>query len=105
MDSEFSTCHRGYEADLVLRFKSSGTVLCVPGGVLPDISKGYFVWIFVPRSGPLNTEDEGTVTLRNAGNYSHDVTTSYPTAVRTSNVAMFGAVSFPFFSVLILFMR
>ena len=89
MDIEFSTCHRSYDTNLVLRFKSSGTVRCVPGGVLPDISKDYFIWIFVPRSGPLDTEDEGTVNLRNAENYSPDVTTSHPTAVRTSNVVMF----------------
>ena len=90
VDSVFSTCHRGYDTNLVLRFRSSGTVRCVPGGVLPGISKDYLVWIFVPRRGPLNTEDEGTVNLRNAGNYSPDVT-SHPTAVRTSNVAVFGA--------------
>ena len=96
MDSEFSTYHRGYDTNLVLRFESSGTVRCVPGRVLADISKDYFVWIFVPRSGPLNTEDGGTVNLRNAGNYSPDNTVSHPTAVRTSKVAMFGAVLFQF---------
>jgi len=62
----------------------------------PTFRRDYFVWIFVPRSGPLNSEDEGNVNLRNAGNYSPDVTTSHSIAVRTSNVAMFGAVLFQF---------
>jgi len=50
--------------------------------------EGLLLWIFVPRSGPLDSENEGTVSLRKAANYSPDVT-SYPTAVRTSNFAMF----------------
>jgi hypothetical protein len=66
------------------------------GGVLAEISKDYFIWIFVPRSGPLDTEDEGNVNLRNAGNYSPNVTTSHSIAVRTSNAAMFIAVLFQF---------
>jgi hypothetical protein len=96
VDSEFSTCRRDYVTNLVLRFKSSGTVRCVPGEVLPEISNDYFIWNFVPRSAPLDTEDEGNVNLRNVGNYSPDVTTSHSIAVRTSNGAMFIAVLFQF---------
>ena len=68
MDSEFYTFHRGRDTDLVLRFKSSGTVLSVPVGVLPDISNDHVAWPFVPRSDPLDTEDEDTVNLRNIRN-------------------------------------